>query len=230
MAGDKKESSPLQTPLGAKNPWEFFLIAGILVILLGYAVSNFSDFLGTNPLTRSLRLQQFYERVMLWWKLALPYLKILSFLISAFLVYLLVSFAFKLAKLQKEIAKNYAPPEGAEEASLNAATIVPNPAAHKWERVQKHIESPNPNDWKIAIIEADAILDEMVDSMGYNGETLGEKLKGVEQSDFTTINNAWEAHKVRNVIAHEASFQIDEREARRVIELYRSVFEEFRYI
>jgi hypothetical protein len=67
--------------------------------------------------------------------------------------------------------------------------------------------------------------------MGYMQESIGEKLKVIEPSDFTNIENAWEAHKIRNQIAHEGSdFMINEREAKRVIGLYETVFREFEYI
>ncbi|TSC62515.1 MAG: Uncharacterized protein Greene041614_410 [Parcubacteria group bacterium Greene0416_14] len=101
----------------------------------------------------------------------------------------------------------------------------------KWDRVLNHIESENPSDWRLAILECDIILEEMAEVMGYHGENLGEKLKNVERSDFTTIDQAWEAHKVRNMIAHEGSdFLISAHEVRRVVDLYRQVFEEFKYI
>lgn len=101
----------------------------------------------------------------------------------------------------------------------------------RWEHIQVLILSENSNDWRQAIIEADAMLDDMIRLMGYPGDTLGERLRGIEKSDFETLDQAWEAHKVRNRIAHEGvSFQLDQREVRRVIDLYRQVFEEFFYI
>jgi len=101
----------------------------------------------------------------------------------------------------------------------------------QWEVVEKHINSTNPSDWRLAILEADNMLEDMVHTMGYEGESLGEKMKAIEPSDFTTIQSAWDAHKIRNQIAHEGSkFQLTEREARRIIGLYKNVFNEFEYI
>ena len=107
-----------------------------------------------------------------------------------------------------------------------------NPAlSNRWESVMRHIESPNQNDWKQAIIEADIILDEILTTMGYRGESVGEKLKRVSAGDWKSLNEAWEAHKVRNQIAHEgSSFTLNEHEARKVINMYKKVFEEFYYI
>ncbi len=101
----------------------------------------------------------------------------------------------------------------------------------KWQRVLAHIHSPNPSDWRLAILEADIMLEELMDGLGYRGETLAEKLKSVERSDFNTLESAWEAHRVRNDIAHAGGdFLLSEREAKRVIDLYRRVFDEFRFI
>ncbi len=102
---------------------------------------------------------------------------------------------------------------------------------HKWQRILAHIDSQNEGDWRLAILEADIMLDDLLDKLELPGETMGDKLKAIEKSDFTTLDNAWEAHKIRNQIAHEGvDFMLNQREARRVIELYRTVFEEFQII
>ena len=103
--------------------------------------------------------------------------------------------------------------------------------ARRWESVQKHISSDNENDWKQAIIEADIMLDDILTKMGYRGETIGEKLKRVDKGDFRTLDDAWEAHKVRNQIAHDGSaFSLNHHEAKHTINAYKRVFEEFFYI
>ena len=101
----------------------------------------------------------------------------------------------------------------------------------KWEKVLEHVSSPNPPEWRLAILEADILLDELLDVLHYRGESMGDKLKKIEKSDFTTLDLAWEAHKIRNQVAHEGSeFLLSEREAKRVVSLYEEVFKEFRYI
>jgi len=101
----------------------------------------------------------------------------------------------------------------------------------RWDKLIEHASSENPNDWRLAIIEADVMLDELITRMGYHGTTLGDKLKQVTRGDVRSIDAAWEAHRVRNQIAHEGSdFILTKREAQRVVNLYGSVFKEFKYI
>lgn len=102
----------------------------------------------------------------------------------------------------------------------------------KWTRVKKLLDSHNTSDWKQSVIEADIMLEEMLNKMGYDeGNSIGDKLKQIEQSDFITLNKAWEAHRVRNEIAHRGGdYVMSKSEAERVIKLYKKVFEEFYYI
>jgi hypothetical protein len=106
------------------------------------------------------------------------------------------------------------------------------PGFHKWQQVQGHVASQNPHEWRLAILEADIILDELVyERFSELGDTLGERLKRVDRGDFKTIDKAWEAHRTRNAIAHEgSSFELSEREMRHILNLYEEVFREFQYI
>lgn len=98
----------------------------------------------------------------------------------------------------------------------------------RWAHVQELINTGRESDWRQAIIEADIMLDEILDEQGYVGESVGEKLKQVSPARFATLNDAWEAHKVRNEIAHSGSaYQLTEHVAYRTIAHYENVFREF---
>ena len=103
-----------------------------------------------------------------------------------------------------------------------------NTVNNRWEDVQQHITTDNPNDWKLAIIEADVMLEEMLNSAGYAGSSIGDKLKSASPSNFQTLDDAWKAHKVRNQIAHGgADFVLTKKLAQETITQYRRVFSEF---
>lgn len=112
-----------------------------------------------------------------------------------------------------------------------SGTDAQAPKNEQWKRVEELIASERPNDWRVAILEADVMLDDLMTSMGYVGDNLGEKLKTVDKSDLLSIRSAWDAHMVRNEVAHGGGdFILTQREARRVIGLYREVFNEANYI
>ncbi len=97
----------------------------------------------------------------------------------------------------------------------------------RWAHVRSLVEGPNESEWRQAIIEADIMLDDLLSQLGYPGQSVGEKLKAVNPERFRSLQHAWEAHKVRNEIAHSGSaFQLTERLAHRTIAQYEVVMRE----
>jgi hypothetical protein len=97
----------------------------------------------------------------------------------------------------------------------------------RWHYVQTLVESPNSSDWRVSIIEADSMMEEMLKEKGLSGNTVSELLEGAKGSGYRSIQDAWDAHLVRNKIAHEGTdFPISQIEGRRVIKMYQNFFEE----
>lgn len=98
----------------------------------------------------------------------------------------------------------------------------------KFAVIQGYMSSQSEALWRIGIMEADNLLQEVLQEKGYQGDGVGEMLKN---ASFKTVNLAWDAHKVRNRIAHEGSdFALTEREAKRAFMLYESVFRDLKAI
>ncbi|MDD3531357.1 MAG: hypothetical protein PHV99_02085 [Candidatus Pacebacteria bacterium] len=113
------------------------------------------------------------------------------------------------------------------------STIIPSSetkgAMHpRWEHIQTLLEGAGMSEWREAIVEADIMLDNLLTKEGYTGAGVGEKLKSVDETEFKTLQDAWEAHKVRNQIAHQGStFDLSQVVAQRTIARYENVFREF---
>jgi hypothetical protein len=154
-----------------------------------------------------------------------PIYKVIAFIVSALCIWGIVHAHGVLTAINKEEKAIYGMKSPVED---DEAPVMKN---EKWERVITHLNSVNSADWRLAVIEADIMLDELLKTLGYIGESLGDRLKAVEKSDMLTLDNAWDAHRIRNQIAHQgADFPLSEREAKRAIALYESVFKEYKII
>jgi hypothetical protein len=101
----------------------------------------------------------------------------------------------------------------------------------RWVQTLEYLFSANSGDWKLAVIEADSMLETLLDQLGFKGETLGDKLKGADPDKFRSLTTAWEVHTIRNRIAHEGlAFELSQREAKRVVALYEQIFRQFGFI
>ncbi len=101
----------------------------------------------------------------------------------------------------------------------------------RWTMTLGYLFSQHASDWKLAIIEADSMLESLMEQLGFRGETLGDRLKMANQENFPNLTIAWEVHTIRNRIAHEGlTFEVSQHEAKRVIALYEQIFREYGYI
>jgi len=101
----------------------------------------------------------------------------------------------------------------------------------RWKYIQTLIESPNESDWRISILEADTLLEESFKAGGIEGNTMAELLEEAKTNGYPNIQGAWDAHLVRNKIAHEGQdFPLTQIEGRRIIKLYQNIFEDLKVI
>ena len=101
----------------------------------------------------------------------------------------------------------------------------------RWQELLRTATTTDPKRWREAILEADVMLGELFQKLGYAGNTTAERLRNVPESAFVTLPQAWEAHRIKNFVAARSSdFILTQREAFRVMKLYEQVFEEFNFI
>ena len=145
---------------------------------------------------------------------------ILAYLLTAGFIAILVYATIRMRQSEDADAYKYETVRDVEHA-------VEVTEHRRWTHVRELIESPTANDWRQAIIEADIILDDMLTRLGYVGITIGEKLKTANPAHFRTLQDAWEAHKVRNEIAHQGSaYPLTDHIAYQTILQYENVFKE----
>ena len=124
--------------------------------------------------------------------------------------------------------KNLPPeiPPQVKESDTIPAEVVAKP----WREIQEKMNSVNPADWSVAIIQADAVLDQILKASGYIGDTMGDRLKQINHSEVTSIDEVWSAHRIRNRLAHGTSGPLSRREALEAIAGYEKAFRELNYI
>lgn len=90
----------------------------------------------------------------------------------------------------------------------------------KWDGVMARMKSGNESEYKVAVIEADNIIDDLIARMKYPGENFGERLEGINPGQIENIEEIKIAHEVRNRIIHDESFALTKEEAEKVIGYY----------
>ena len=188
-----------------------------------HLVENVRDFFERIFGGGSASIEHFFDVLSFWWNIYSILAILLALLFLAGFIYAKMRYhelahlvSEMLAESEHEWARLYG--EGAKGST-------------RWAEVETHILSENPSDWKLAIIEADVMLEEMLHGAGYVGGSIGDMLKSANLQSFATLRDAWDAHTVRNEIAHAGSdYVLTKRGAQETILKYERVFREFKAI
>jgi hypothetical protein len=212
----------------------FRWIPGVVASLIGTGPANSNlDIIGDATLTSPVTTDQIvqyvqaasvsggYENLVTIWSTFVIVSLFLSLVLASIIIYSLLRLRqVRLAEERKFTAASH--PVASRDISRTQL---------RWQRIKEQAGSDNDQGWRLAILEADILLNELLDTLGYKGETMADKMRAVERADFKTIDLAWEAHRARNRIAHEgAAHLLNEREVRHIIGLYERVFREFRFL
>jgi len=97
----------------------------------------------------------------------------------------------------------------------------------KWNKIREGIKSSEEDNWKIAIIEADEIIDDLIRRMGYAGENMGERLAEINPGQIENIEELKKAHETRNQIIHDEAFELTKEQAEETIRYFENFLKYF---
>lgn len=100
---------------------------------------------------------------------------------------------------------------------VDVPALTPGKVRRKWQLVKKRLRTREESNYKIAVIEADKILDNLLERAGYPGKSLGDRLKRLTPAQFSNLDALWQAHKLRNNIVHDIETEVKFHQAEQAI-------------
>ena len=91
--------------------------------------------------------------------------------------------------------------------------------------IENKLKQDNPASYVTTVINGDKLLDKAMMEMGVPGKTMGNRLKKCGDK-FTNLNGVWQAHKLRNAIAHETDIEVSYRRAFNALQIYKQALKD----
>ena len=93
-----------------------------------------------------------------------------------------------------------------------------------WNKITKRLSTGLESESKMAIVEADDLLDASLRRMGFAGQTLEEKLSKLTSATVGNLDDVYAAHKIRNNIVHNPDYRLSQDEAKVTMDAYQKAF------
>ncbi|MFA5358983.1 MAG: hypothetical protein WC310_04165 [Patescibacteria group bacterium] len=92
--------------------------------------------------------------------------------------------------------------------------------SEEWLQIEELIKQDSPNAWKLAVLEADKLVDYALKTLAVPGKDFGERIRAINYQ-LPSIRNVWPAHIVRNKLVHESDYQLDKKTAVRSVQQFK---------
>lgn len=102
----------------------------------------------------------------------------------------------------------------------NVPLTSPRKLRKKWNKIEAHLGTNDYSQYKLAVIEADKIVDGIFKSMGLKGNDMIERMKTLNPEQLEAEESLEEAHKVRNKIINDPSFNIEKNKTKETLDIY----------
>ena len=146
------------------------------------------------------------------------YIRIIFIIISTILFSSIVFFLLKTSWLKHRMVENLT-------EFITYKPLGKGRLAKEWGKIESRLDSGKEAEYKMAIIEADNILDEVLERMGYKGDSITDRLKQINSSVLENIDKVWEAHRVRNNVVHDPDFKVTKDKTEEVLGVYKKSLE-----
>ena len=92
--------------------------------------------------------------------------------------------------------------------------------SRRWKRIQQRIGTGVEAEYKLAIIEAEDLLNDLLEGKGIKGENFEERINQIEKTQLPNLDEVLEAHKTRNDIMHDPNYKMESERAKKVLDIY----------
>ncbi len=91
----------------------------------------------------------------------------------------------------------------------------------KWEEIEKYFKKGTEPEMKLAIVEADSLLDNILKVMSYGGKDLTSRLEGINTNILENLDDVKKYHKIYSNIVHDPTYRLDFKMAENALKVYR---------
>jgi len=96
----------------------------------------------------------------------------------------------------------------------------------RWEKAIKKFSTGTPEGMSLALIEADKIVDDVLKSLGLEGQHMADRLGQLSPDELRSFSRVWRAHRLRNQVVHSPDFYLTAQDAERALEDFESFLKE----
>ena len=113
---------------------------------------------------------------------------------------------------------------------MRVGSIGTKRITRQWNKILGRLEIASESEYKLAVIEANDMLDSSLKKMGYDAPTFEGKLEKLTQTLLPNAQQLHEAHRLRDSIVHDPDYKLTLDEAKKTMDTYGQAFRDLQIL
>jgi len=151
-----------------------------------------------------------------WLGSSLIWLQLISVLLSGLFIWGTIYMITKVSYFNGKIEKYM--------DILGIGNLTKRRSLRGWEQIRKRVLSSAQQDWKLAVLEADKILNEILKMAGYLGTDLSKKLEILTKENLSNLDEIKKAHFLSGQIMKDPSMELKKEDAIIALKSFKKAF------
>jgi len=99
-----------------------------------------------------------------------------------------------------------------------------------WQKILSRLNKNDESNLRMALIEADNLFDDLLKQIRLPGESMADRLKYVDSSQVSNIDEIWAAHKLKDQIVQNPEYPIMRNEIEFGVKAYEKALKELEFL
>ena len=113
---------------------------------------------------------------------------------------------------------------------MRVGSIGAKKITKQWNKILGRLEVASESEYKLAVIEADDMLDSSLKKMGYDAQTFEGKLDKLTPTLLPNVQQLREVHRLRDSIVHDPDYRFTADEAKKALDTYGQAFRDLQIL
>jgi hypothetical protein len=118
----------------------------------------------------------------------------------------------------------HAAPHATEPAHAPANPVI----LKHWTAIVHRANTGSPENLRWAVLEADSLVDLALKELRLPGETMADRLANFRSEQIKSLDKLWDAHRLRNELAHTPGFKLSAKQAEKALIAFRDFLKEIK--
>jgi hypothetical protein len=120
--------------------------------------------------------------------------------------------------------------EDAKDFRRGAPVPLQKKAQQKWNKIKKRLRSKKEANWKLAIIEGEEIVEDLLLKMGYKAKDLRSRLSLASEAQIPNLKDLLDASEVYEGILADPDYKLPLKKAEEVLNIFEEFLKYYQYL